>query len=113
MTASFCHIVQLNNKMSKVKRNKTEASAKALKPCRHMRNLQARRLTLQTYQLSWLPLQAAKTEFLAWIDSSIADLNAKIDALWGDMAKQETRLSELGCSLNTYSARTATTENEA
>lgn len=53
-----------------------------------------------------------ENKILAWIESSTADLNTKIDALRQDVVKQKSRLSELKSSLNRYSEKLATTENE-
>ncbi|KAJ8356636.1 hypothetical protein SKAU_G00194300 [Synaphobranchus kaupii] len=53
----------------------------------------------------------SESKILARIDSSTADLNAKIDSIRDDMAKQETRLRDLEDGLNTYSDKTASAED--
>ena len=108
LTASFGHNRILINKMPKVKRNKKEASAETTSASEESSDE-------ETTDLSTVMAAITNSEnrILAWIDSSTADLNAKMDVLRGDAAKQETCLNELESGLNTCSARTATTENEA
>ena len=99
--------------MPKLKRNKKEASAKA-PDLAETTSANEESSDEETTDLSTVMAAIANSEnrILARIDSSTADLNAKIDALRGDVAKQETRLSELESGLNTYSASSAATENE-
>lgn len=99
--------------MPKGKRCKKEAFAKASDTA-ETSSVYEESSDEETIDLSAVMAAIASSEnkILARIDSSIADLNTKIDALREDTAKQEVRLNELESGLNTYSDRTATTENE-
>lgn len=99
--------------MPKGKRSKKEASVQASDPIENT-STNGESSDEETTDLSTIKAAIANSEnrILARIDSSTADLNTKIDALQQDVMKQESRLSELESSLNRYSDKSTTTENE-
>lgn len=99
--------------MLKGKRSKKEASVQASDPNENT-STNGESWDEETTDLSTIKAAIANSEnwILARIDSSTADLNTKIDALRLDVMKQESRLSELESSLNRYSDKSTTTENE-